>query len=183
MGFGLLIGVAILLILSVFDIFLFIRSIKRKSKIGLIISILIGLIVAMCLLTNKIDEITLTKKDVKKDLSFIKLELKDNFEILDNKVSGMPERIQETKLEISNSDRNRIIDEIEHAKNFKLFSNDDEAQNDTAFDYTFSNKISNFKCPDYYFRTTYRQVDNIPTRISVSVNDTSNILEYSMYAK
>lgn len=183
MVYGLLMGLIFLIIISVFGIFLFVRSIKRKSKIGIIISISIGIFVTLCLFINTIDEHTCTNKDVINDLKYVDNELKNNFKIIDNTVSGMPERNQETKLQISSGDRNRIIDKIRHAKNFKLFNNDEEANNDTSFSWTFSDKVLNFKSPEFYSREVYRQIDNIPTRIFVFVADTSNILEYSVYAK
>ena len=98
MAYGLLKGLIFLLIISVFGVFLFIRSIKRKSKIGIIISILIGIFVTLCLSINTLDELTHTKKDVLNDLIYVDIDLKNNFKIIDNTVSGMPERNQETKI-------------------------------------------------------------------------------------
>jgi hypothetical protein len=41
-----------------------------------------------------------------------------------------------------------------------------------------SNKIFNFKYPEFYSRETYSIIDNIPTRIIVSIYDNTNKLKY-----
>ncbi len=172
-------GLIILLIFLSIGIGLFIYSRKKKSKIGLTISIIMLLLVGLALLTNTIDEISISKKDIISDLSHINIELKDDFEITNNKVTGMPERIQETEIQISQKDKDRIISEIRNSSNFKSFANEQELINDTDTEqFGTSDKVFNFKYPTFYSRETYTKIDNYPTRLFVSIYDKSNTIKY-----
>ena len=66
MGVGLLIGFFLLIVLLIFFIWLFIYSRKRKSKVGIAISLVAITCLLSILFTNNIDELTITKEDVKK---------------------------------------------------------------------------------------------------------------------
>lgn len=172
-------GLIFLLIFLCTGIVLFIYSKKQKSKIGLTISIGIIALVIFALLTNTIDELTISKNDIITDLKHIDIELKGDFEITNNKVTGMPERIQETEIQISQKDKDRIINEIKNSANFKSFENGQELTNDTGTEqFDTSNKIFNFKYPEFYSRETYSIIDNIPTRLFVSIYDNTNSLKY-----
>ena len=84
MGMILLFEILILVILSIIALIILIRSLKRKSNGGIGCSILILIFVIFILQGNYIDEMTINKDDVKKDLKFIGVELREEFEILDN---------------------------------------------------------------------------------------------------
>jgi len=175
--------ITLLLIIISCYIFLCVYFIKIKSKIGILITILIGLSITLLLLTNKIDEHNLTEQDVVNDLQLVDISIKDNFKIIDNTVRGMPERFQNTEIQISNNDRNNIIDKIKHSNNFKLYRNNDDVKIDSFNTYNNSlDIIFNFKYPEFYSREVYLLIDKIPTRILVYV-DSSNILKYSRYEK
>ncbi|MBE0573602.1 hypothetical protein IH575_01730 [Candidatus Dojkabacteria bacterium] len=176
---GLLYGLILLVIFFVTGIILFIFSIKRHSKIGIIFSLIMIAVSILILFTNKIDERTITKNDVTSDLKYLNIELKDNFKITRNKVTGMPERIQETEIQISEKDRNRIIKEISNSTNFKSFTNNQELlkyKNTERFNN--NDKILNFKYPDFYSREIYTKIDNYPTRLFVKLNDKSDTIKY-----
>ena len=173
MGMKLIFGLILLLILLSTGIGLFIYSRKKKSKIGLTISIFMLLLVGLVLLINTIDEISISKKDIISDLSHINIELKDSFTIINNKVTGMSERIQETEIQISQKDKDRIINEIRNSTNFKSFANKQELINDTDTEqFGTSDKVFNFKYPEFYSRETYTKIDNYPTRIFDSIHKT-----------
>ena len=172
-------GLIFLLIFLSIGIGLFIYSKRKKSKVGLTISVIMIVLVIMALLTNTIDEFTISKKDITTDLKHIDIELKDNFEITNNKVTGMPERIQETEIQITQKDKDRIISEIKNSSNFKSFANRQEVANDTDTEqFGTSGKVFNFKYPEFYSRETYSIIDNIPTRLFVSIYDNTNTLKY-----
>lgn len=136
-------------------------------------------VVILALLTNTIDEFTISKKDIITDLKHINIELKDDFKITNNKVTGMPERIQETEIQITQKDKDRIISEIKSSTNFKLFANEKELANDTDPEqFGTSDKIFNFKYPEFYSREIYTQIDNFPTRLFISIYDNSNTIKY-----
>ncbi len=179
MGMKLIYGLVLLLILISIGIGLFIYSIKKKSTIGLIISIIIFLLVGLVLLTNTIDERSISKKDIISDLSHINIELKDNFTITSNKVTGMPERIQETEIQISQKDKDRIISEIRNSTNFRSFANSQELIKDKVTGQLGTiDKVFNYKYPKFYSRQTYTKIDNYMTRLFLSIYDETNIIKY-----
>jgi hypothetical protein len=179
MGMILIYSLIFLLIFLTIGIVLFVYSINKKSKIGLVISSIIILLVGLFFLTNTIDENSISKKDITSDLKFINIKLNDDFVIVNNKVSGMPERIQNTEIEISQSDKDRIISEIKNSTNFKLFGNEQEIiDNANAVQFGAEKIIYNFKYPEFYSRETYTEVDNFPTRLILSIYEKSNRIIY-----
>jgi cbb3-type cytochrome oxidase subunit 3 len=179
MGMILIYGLIFLLIFFSIGIGLFIYSRKKKSKVAMTISVVMILLVISALLTNTIDELTISKKDIITDLKHIDIELKDDFKITNNKVTGMPERIQETKIQITQKDRDRIISEIRNSTNFKSFTSEKELANDTDTEqFCKSDKIFNFKYPEFYSREIYTKIDNFPTRLFMLIYDNSNTIEY-----
>ena len=168
-----------LLIFFSVGIGLFIYSKRKKSKVGLTISVIMIALVIFALLTNTIDQFTISKKDIISDLKHINIELKDDFKITNNNVTGMPERIQETKIQITQKDKDRLISEIRNSTNFKSFANEKELANDKDTEqFGTTDKIFNFKYPDFYSRETYTKIDNFPTRLFLSIYDNSNTIEY-----
>ena len=96
-------------------------------------------------MTNYIDEWTISKKDVISDLKNVNIELRNNFKITNNNVSGMPERTQKTTIEISSEDKARIIEQITTAKNYKAYLTNQNISDDTeATSLGFSKEIYNF---------------------------------------
>jgi len=170
-----------LLIILFSGVIIFLYSRKKKYKIGLIISFLLILFVTVCLLTNSIDEWTITKKDVATDLKNLGIQLKDNFEITENKVSGMPERYQETRLLISEKDREQILNTITKSANFKSYSSGEDLIKDTSSDQSvMGEQIVNYKMPEFYQRGKYCRIENIPTRLILTVENKSKILRYQL---
>ena len=181
MGIELLIGFILLILLLFFFFCLFIYSKKRKSKVGIAISLIAFTCLLAILFTNNIDELTITKEDVKKDLKQINIELNTDFKIKKNTVSGMPERNQTTEIEMSKVEIEKIITEIKHSKNFKEYKNDSELYNDDiSLNIPFDGQILNIKYPDYYSRELYKEIDNIPTRMFVTIYEEKNILDYQI---
>lgn len=179
MGMKLIYGLILLVIISIIGISLFIISKKKKSKFGIGISILLFIIVILSFMTNSIDEWTISKKDVISDLSHVNIKLQDNFKIIKNDVSGMPERIQKTTIEISPEDKNRIIEKIKTSKNYKSYSGKQDITNDNdQTEFGFSREIYNFHYPEFYSIETYTEIDNYPTKLFVSIDKKRNIIEY-----
>lgn len=119
MGVGTLIGFLILIALILFFTCMLIYYKKRKSTIGIILSLCLLICLLSFFFMNKIDEVTISKNDVRQDLNKINIELNTNFIIKENTVSGFPERYQKTEIEISKSEVERIINEIKNSENFK----------------------------------------------------------------
>jgi len=179
MGMILIYGIVFLLIFISIGIGLFVYSRKKKSKVGMAISVIMFLLVILAFFTNTIDEFTISKKDIISDLKHVEIELNDDFKIINNKVSGMPERIQETEIQISQKDKVRIITEIRNSTNFKSYANERELANNTVTEQLGTRDIiSNFKYPKFYSRETYTDIDNFPTRLLISIYDNSNTIKY-----
>ncbi|MEI8086018.1 MAG: hypothetical protein WCG93_07365 [Paludibacter sp.] len=180
MGVGLVIGIFILLlfIISVPFIYFFLKK-KGKPKLGIIISSLIILFVLSQLFTNEIDEYLFFKSSAKDNLKLAHIELKDDFKIIDNKVTGMPERTQKTKLEISENDKKRIINEIKYSKSYNHINYGGILQQ-LLKTHNNMNRIiyTNYFCQGKYCRESfYRDNEYIPVLITVILSDENNIIE------
>lgn len=130
------------------------KSGYRKSAI-VILSVFI-IIVMYIFNLNKIDEIFYFKSNAIEDLKLVDLYLKDDFEIVNNKVIGFPERYQTTVLKISEVDKKRIISEIKKAKYFQEYTEY------RPLYYKMNGKdskrlISNYSIKDNYFKESYQQ--------------------------
>jgi hypothetical protein len=182
MGVGVLIGFVIIILLFVVAIVIFNMFRKRgKTKIGLIVS---GLIIIFCVSTlfmNSIDSFTHSKKDVHKDLEYARIELFEDFDILGNEVTGMPERFQKTTLAISENDKDRIIKEIENSKDFRISEMKQVLVRTNHYGKLEKNKthIANYKYKDEYVRESYYKKDNyVPIVLVVSLKKDSKSIEY-----
>ncbi len=172
-------GLIILVIIFFFAILLFINSKKKKSIVGLIVSFIIILGIIYVFLINNIDEWTISKKDVIADLKNINLELKDNFEIINNKVTGLSERNQETEILVSTKDKLVIIENIEHSSDYKDFKNEKAYLSDTTINpINKEGQIISYSNGDEFHREKYSLMDNYPTRISLTLDRKSNIVSY-----
>lgn len=119
MGIPLLLGILFLCFFLLFIVIYFTIIYKSgDKKIAYILSFILFLIFLNFVFTNSINAFLYSKSDVKKDLKILKIDLKDDFKIVDNEIEGFPEYYQETKLVISERDKNKIIDKIKSAKNF-----------------------------------------------------------------
>ncbi len=101
------------------------------------------------------------------------IKLKDEFKIINNSVIGMPERIQETEIEVSENDKNGIIQLIKDASNFNFFN-----ANPTIDISAQQLEIINFKYLEFYSREIFKEIDNYPTRIKLTIKERSNVLKY-----
>lgn len=149
-------------------------SIKIKSIIGILISIILIVPIILLCTANTIDELSISKKDVILDLKYLEIDLKNDFKIIANSVTGMPERIQMTKLKISKNDEKNIIQLIRNASNSKLVT----STNNAVVKSDFSDTIKNFEHNTFYSREILKTIDNYPTRLYLSIEEGSNILEY-----
>lgn len=150
---GLIYVLVIFFIVAIACIIFLIRSIKRKSIVGIGISSILILILSSLLFINNFDENNLSKQQVKNDLYIIDIELNDDFSIVSNKISGMPERYQETIISISKNDALKVISEMK-GLNSKIISK------------------------RIHYKEVYLETDNIPTRLIVSLEDGSHLLKY-----
>ncbi len=179
-GFALMILIWILFILI--SAYFFIYSIKKKKIFGVIISSVCFLFLVSFYFINDIEEVNLSKDDVKNDLRFLKVNLKDDFEIISNEVSGMPKRSQETEIIISTMDSERILNEIKNAKNFKILDIDREGvliiEPNKSYD---KDGILNYKYPDFYSKELFEITNVPPTRFHLYIKEKNDTLKYQKF--
>lgn len=181
MGMGLIYGLILLTIIIIIGIFLLIYSVRKKWKTGIAIAIVLLVLVIMGLFTNQIDSVTTTKADIRQQLGYAQVDLQDDFRIIENSISGMPERLQITKLLISKNDRKRIITSIEESENFQAFRSSDSLANNTNLSTDKIGESFNASCPEFYIRELSTLVDDYPTKIQVSIDAGSDTLIYRQY--
>ncbi len=113
------------------------------------------------------------KSDAKGDLQQVNILLQDDFEIISNKIVGMPEYSQTTYLKVSEKDKNQIINNIKNSSNFKIL----KSAVSTLF-----NKISfsgegierkitwNYLIEDEFIKEYYYKKDGfVPVSITISL--------------
>jgi hypothetical protein len=155
----------LLLIIIALIVFLYLRKLGHK-KAAIIVSGLIFYFVFSCFFCNYIDEFFYFKSDAKEDLKLANVDLKDDFEIIDNKVFGFPERYQWTKLKISINDKNRLISEIKNSK-FFMKVNESRPLFHKMMDKNSKKIESNYFYNNSYIREVYSKVDGY---VGLSVN-------------
>lgn len=182
MGIGVLYGAIIgLIILISSPLSYFILKKSGKKKMGVVVSAVLASIVIIPLLLIGLDGRFYNKTDAKEDLKLANLKLNDDFEIISNKVTGIPERFQYTKLKLSKKDRNRIISEIKKGVNFKKSSktrilrnemwDENAVRNNVVFtDYLWNN--------EFIRESYYRQGDFVPILMIVSLRENSDTLRF-----
>jgi hypothetical protein len=167
----------ILLLVAATFIFFF-YFLHKKSKAGIVISALLVLLFTSILGMNYIDQWTISKKDVVADFAFMDMEMKDDFEIIEMQVSGMPERNQETEIRVSNRDKAQMIDHIKSARDFKSLANISIYDN---LQEEGSKRWSNFDKKDFFSREAWIYFNGVPTRILLSVYKEGNRVQYQRF--
>ncbi|RWU03917.1 hypothetical protein [Pedobacter chitinilyticus] len=175
MGISLIYAILFLSVVFILGIALLINSLKRKSVISFLISIVLMSPMILISSTNYIDEVSISKKDIISDLKHLDINLTDDFKIKENTVTGMPERIQDTELEISTNDKHRIIEIAKNGFNSIPFKKKKELNVDLS---SIKNEISYVRYPDFYAIEIYKDIDHYPTRIILTIYRKGNILKY-----
>jgi hypothetical protein len=180
MGAGLLITFFILLFLVIIFVWLLIRSIRVRSKIGIVVYGIILVALLSIFFINNIDEVLYSKSDARKDLLLANLVLNDDFEIIKNEVVGMPERFQKTILKISEHDKIRIINEIKNGKSFKKLKESRALYSQMWNEKSPRNKVvfTNYFYNNQYIRESYyREKEYVPIHMEISLAEKSNLVE------
>ena len=178
MGMILIYAILFVVFLSIFTVIIYFLLKKfGHQKLAIIISSILIFIILNLVFINTIDGITYFKSDAKEDLKLVKIYLKDDFEITDNKVDGFPERYQKTILKISDADKERIISGIKNNKYFQ------DCKEERALYYKMLGKnskrlISNYAIKDIYFKESYEQKEGyVAISEYVSIKENSNSIE------
>jgi energy-coupling factor transporter transmembrane protein EcfT len=178
MGMIYIYAIIFVFILIIFTIIIyFVLKKFGYPKLAIIISSILIFIVLNIIFVNSIDETMYFKSDAKEDLKIVNLYLKDDFEIIENKVIGFPERYQKTILKISEADKNRIISEIKNGKYFQ------ECKSERALYYKMIGKDSkkvtaNYAIKDTFYKESYEQQKGyVAISEYVTLNENTNNIE------
>jgi len=181
MGVGVLyMAIAGLIILICSPISYFILRKLGKKKLGIIIATILALIVIIPLLSSVFEGTLYNKTDAIDDLKLANLKLDDNFEIISNKVTGMPQRFQFTKIKLTKKDKNRIISEIINGKDFKKTNETDLLYTEMWNEKSVRNKVvyTNYLFGTEYTRESYfRENDYVPIHTTVTLREDSDTLD------
>ncbi|MBL1219055.1 MAG: hypothetical protein D8M59_16370 [Planctomycetes bacterium] len=117
----------VLILISIGIIYLSYWIPKRfgNKKLGIILSRILILGTVLLILAFIFDDTLFFKSDVKEYLSFQNVELKDEFKIKDNESGGLRDYYHKFDLEISDSDKQRIINLIKTAENYQTEINNE----------------------------------------------------------
>lgn len=145
------------------------------KKTGIVVSIILALLVITPVFVTVFESQFYFKSNARDDLGIADIVLKDDFEIENNDIMGFPDYYQDTKLMISDNDRNTIIDKIKKNKNFKKLSSE-EFQH-TRGDNKNEIISHNYKIENEYILETYQKRIGYSTiQIRITVKPNSNIL-------
>lgn len=180
MGVGFVIFFIFLLILAIIVFAYCVKLFKKgNKKSALFLVTCLTLFLVYIFNMNTIDAFTHTKSDVLTDLAIAKLVLKNDFEIMNNDVTGFPERMQKTSLKISYADAYRISNEIKDGDEYKT-----RYQTHILERTNWHNTNDTIKTTDYYFngdyvRESYKKNNNyVPISMIVSLNVFGKTIEY-----
>lgn len=90
-----------------------------KKKLGITISSILIFATIASILAFVFDGSLFLKSDVRKYLSAQNIELNDEYKILNNKSGGLRDYYHKFELEISDSDKLRIINQIKSSENYQ----------------------------------------------------------------
>tara|TARA_R110001592_G_scaffold237306_14_gene496529 strand:+ start:85337 stop:85903 length:567 start_codon:yes stop_codon:yes gene_type:complete len=182
MGVGPLVFFFILVALTIVTAIIFFP--KRNSKrplIKRIIGLTIILFIISPILLLALEDHLYFKSDAISDLKKLGIELKDDFEIIDNEVYGLTDYYRTTELKISNNDFNRALSNIKDSPNLKLITYDDfyaplvrwTQVKDSIYNYKFKPRNLN----ELFIREMFEKKENYrATNYSIEINQETKTL-------
>jgi hypothetical protein len=103
---------------------------KGKKKLGIILASITFVIVTFPITSILLEDYWFFKSDVTKTLENHEFYLKDDFEIIEHKISGLMDYYEYFRIEMSEEDKVALIDKIKKAENFE----DQTIETDEPFD-------------------------------------------------
>lgn len=131
----------------------------------------------LILLSPWTSDCTYNKKDVKKVLSFLSIELKDNFQILKNESGGFKDYYETFTLNISDNDFKLISQKLKTSKNFKgLFT---DYNNMPSSNYKIYDTVD-FETPNHFQREYFssRKMENGTFHFIIQLDKQDKKLNY-----
>jgi hypothetical protein len=148
-------------------------------KFGKYLSILVGTLIAIFILTQVFEDELFSKNDAKELLEEQNIQLIDEFELTENKsMSGIGDYYHTFTLKITNQDKNKIIREIQKAKNYNSgLINENYFENRDDY-YNGPRRIKNYETENQFVRELFQpNGDNYaPTWRKIEIDKKSNLL-------
>ncbi|MFC4738799.1 hypothetical protein ACFO3U_02210 [Flavobacterium ponti] len=167
--------IAIFIILSPFLYFFFKKSGKKRT--GLILSLFFISIAIIPVIFLYFESKFYFKSDAINDLKIVEITLNENFEIIENKITGLAEYYQTTKLKISKNDKERIINEISNSVDFFVYDKYNFLK-DSNNNKESSKIIAHYSFGEKYIKESYEKKNGFaPVLVMIILNEKSNILE------
>ncbi len=177
--FSLFILVLLLLFCPLFIAYWALKNLGVRNS-GRILAWIIGIISAFILLPFALEDYWFFKSDAKRFLKEDGVILNDEFTIKSNHITGMKDMYQRFEMEISTSDRNRLINKFQQSSAFiGLQKKMRNLQYD--MDRKESKKIYRDYCfLDYVIRETYEKpnVGYKPNEDIITISKTNNVLVF-----
>lgn len=169
---------ALLIIIIVLFIGYWIIKKKRKKNLGIIFLSAFSIIFLSIAFGDKL----FTKKKAKDLLNENGISLVDEFKILKNESSSMDEYYHIFELEISNSDKLRIVNEIKNSNGFQDSVNEGFDLSEYMYGIKSSKFIANFKVSDGFMRQTYKTLgERSYVRDIIKIDTINNVLFYNRF--
>lgn len=149
----------------------------NKKKIGAIFAIILTFIFLLIALSPWITDLTFNKKDVRQILSYHGLELKNDFQILENESGGFRDYYQTFTIEISDSDYQEIATKIKTSKNYRgLFTDLSKPQSTSYRNYDTIDYETNYHFNREYF--SKQTMDDGTFHFRIQLSKTEKKLNY-----
>ncbi len=151
-----------------------------KRKLGIIISRLLTIVVVLLILAFVFDDYLFFKSDVKEHLTEQGIELNDDFKILHNESGGIRDYYHKFEIQISDSDKKKIIEQIKLAENFTDTVSSYFYLPESKNRYTGKPTIANYE-NQREFKTEYYKPNGqgiAPTYRIISISKTGNKLTF-----
>ena len=172
--------VLILILIGIIYLSYWIPKKAGKRKLGIILSRILSIILVIIVLSFIFDDDLYSKSDAENALSEHKIQLIDNFKILSNESGGLRDYYHKFELEISDTDKMRLINQIKSAENFKESIQENFYLPETLNRYSGKLIKANYE-DKFYFKTEYYKPNGngiAPTYQIISISKTKNILRY-----
>ena len=181
MGIFLITGILILvaIIIGIVWLCFWIPKSFEYPKFGKYLSITIGVLITMFVLTEIFEDELFSKNDARELLKEQNIVLTDEFELIENKsLSGIGEYYHTFTLKISSQDKNKIINEIQKSKNYNSNLKTENYFENRKDYYNGPKRIMNYETENQFVRELFQpNGDNYaPTWRKIEIDKKSNLL-------
>ena len=176
---GILILILVVIIIGIVWLCFWIPKKFGYPKFGKYFSIIIGIIIAIFILTEIFEDELFSKNDAKELLKEQNIVLIDEFELTENKsMSGIGDYYHTFTLKITSHDKNKIIREIQKSKNYNSDLKTENYFKNREDYYNGPKRIKNYETENQFVRELFQpNGDNYaPTWRKIEINKKSNLL-------